>query len=160
MYRLSVFILVTLIFIAPSLIAQTAPPALPEPEIAPPVLSVPPGYRYESRGRRDPFVNPIPKTVEGVAKPPVIRPPGLKGVLFAEATLGGVVTSREPAMNKVVIQAPNRKTYFAATGDALFDAVIKEIRPDSVVFTVTSNQGEPQSRDVVRRINPVPGENK
>ena len=85
---------------------------------------------------------------------------------MSEVNLLGVVTSREPSMNKVVIGAPGKKTFFAAPGDALFDAVIKEIRPDSVVFTLNppiNRPGQPQTsvnREVVRRVNPAPGENK
>src|SRR5262245_28620901 len=83
----------------------------------PPVLAVPAGYRYDPRGRRDPFVNPIPKPIEPDKETPVVvRPPGLKGVLVAEAKLLGVVSSREFAMTKVIIQAPGNKTYFAAKG--------------------------------------------
>jgi hypothetical protein len=108
-------------------------------------------------------VNPIPKPTEEQAVAPVVRPPGLKGVLFAEANLIGIVSSREPTMNKVVIQAPGNKVYFAARGDTLFDAVIKEIRADAVVFTLAASnpRGQPvPARDIVRRVNPVPGENQ
>jgi hypothetical protein len=86
---------------------------------------------------------------------------------MTEANLLGVVTSREPSMNRVVIAAPGSRTYFGAPGDALFDAVIKEIRPDAVVFTLAplaGNRGQqqapPANREIVRRINPVPGENQ
>src|SRR5438477_10522148 len=69
-------------------------------EEPPPVLSVPKDYRYNARGRRDPFVNPVPKpkaAVTAAVVPPSARPPGLKGVLVQEAQVAGVVTSREPA---------------------------------------------------------------
>ena len=103
-----------------------------------PVLSVPEGFRYEPRGRRDPFVNPVPKPPAPAPEVPTIRPDGLPGVLVAEAKVTAIVTSREPGMNKVIINAPGRKTYFAVRGDALFDGVIKEIRSDEVVFTMIS----------------------
>ena len=164
MYRVLVIIFMTMVLLTPSGAAQTpVPTPAPQQEEAPPVLAVPPGYKYEARGRRDPFVNPIPKPVEAGPDTPVVRPPGLKGVLIAEANLIGIVSSREPTMNKVAIQAPGNRIYFAARGDALFDAVIKEIRADSVVFTLaaSSPRGQPQpARDVVRRVNPVPGENQ
>jgi hypothetical protein len=151
----------------PPLNAQAPPPAAaPQVEDAPPVLAVPPGYKYDPRGRRDPFVNPIPKPKDPEPAIPVVRPPGLKGVLVSEANLMGVVTSKEPTMNKVVIRAPGNKTYFAARGDALFDAVIKEIRPDAVVFTLNpqiprpGQPPPPTNREVVRKVNPAPGENK
>src|SRR5436190_17886681 len=59
---------------------QTQPVAQ-TPEEPRPVLAVPPGYHYETHGRRDPFVNPIPKPppVPVVVEVKPDRPPGLKG---------------------------------------------------------------------------------
>ena len=47
-----------------------------------PVLSVPKDY-YNARGRRDPFVNPVPKPVQKAAPVElvIVPPPGLRGVL-------------------------------------------------------------------------------
>lgn len=142
--------------------AQQAPPPAPEVE-PPPVLTVPPGYRYDPRGRRDPFVNPVPKPVveQQPEPPPVVRPPGLRGVLVNEASVIGIVTSREPQMNLAVIQAPGAKIYFAARGDSLFDAVVKEIQADAVVFELpgTRRQGETTPpRELVRKVRATPGE--
>jgi len=163
MHRVLALSSLAIVFVtAPSQAQAPAPAAAPQVEEPPPVLSVPSGYKYDARGRRDPFVNPIPKPKTPEPEIPVIRPPGLKGVLVSEATLMGVVTSKEPGMNKVVLQAPGNKVYFAARGDALFDAVVKEIRPDSVVFTLVPPRGQAQltNREVVRKINPAPGENR
>src|SRR5262245_31878206 len=68
----------------PSAPGQTAPVELDPP----PPLPVPQGYSYAPRGRRDPFVNPVPKPAggEAVARP-VIRPDGLPGVLVSEVKL-------------------------------------------------------------------------
>src|SRR5712691_3471466 len=100
--------------------AQQPQPQKP-PEEPPPALTVPKDYRYNARGRRDPFVNPVPKPKVAVVAPPVARPPGLKGVLVTEAQIRGVVTSGEPSMNVVIIAAPGAKApYFAREGDALF----------------------------------------
>ena len=146
---------------APPPQAAAGTPAVEEP---PPVLSVPAGYKYDSRGRRDPFVNPIPKPPPAEPEVPVIRPPGLRGVLVNEIQIGGIVTSKEPSMNAAIILAPGGKTYFATQNDPLFDAVIKEIRADSVVFTLTY-PGRPGSaaapaREVVRKVRSTSGENK
>ncbi len=119
--------------------APAKAPAKPQVEEDPaPVLSVPEGFRYDQRGRRDPFVNPMPKPAAPPPEVPTIRPDGLPGVLVAEAKIAGIVTSKEPGMTKAIISAPNRKTYFAISGETLFDGVIKEIRPDAVVFTMIS----------------------
>jgi hypothetical protein len=115
----------------------------------PPPLTVPKGYRYQPRGRRDPFVNPIPKPVAAAAAVPVARPDGLPGVLVSELKVSGIVYSRDPAMKKAILAA-GRKTYFAKQGDRLFDAVIKEIRPSEVVFTMVSTATKkPLNRETV-----------
>jgi hypothetical protein len=66
-------------------------------------------------------------------------------------------------MNVVVIGAPGNKTYFAHVGDALFDAVVKEIKLDTVTFALTAPGGganEPTSREIVRKVRPTTGEAK
>lgn len=149
----------TAILVLP-LLAQTpaAPaPAAPEP---PPVLGVPEGYRYESQGRRDPFVNPVPRPATPAGAVPVVRPPGLRGVLVTEANLVGITSSKDdPAMSRAILSTPGNRTYFASVGDALFDAVIKEIQPDAVVFslgTPENIQGQSQqtagNREVTKKV--------
>ena len=138
---------------------KPAAPPQPQEEQAP-VLSVPRDYHYNARGRRDPFVNPVPKPVQKAAAappPPVVRPPGLKGVLVAEADIIGIVVSREPAMNVVTIAAPGGKRYFARVGDSLFDAAVRSIRADSVTFTVTAPGDQNAPKEIVRKMR---GENK
>src|SRR5262249_58014746 len=142
---------------------QAQPQNSPLAEDAP-ALSVPKDYRYNSRGRRDPFVNPVPKP-KGIAaalEPP--RPPGLKGVALREALIAGVVTSKVPSMNVVIISAPGAKApYFAHVGDELYDAVVKSIKLDTVTFTLTAPPpaDDPKApREVVRRVRPKSGEDK
>src|SRR5215475_1243341 len=102
------------------------PPPKPPEEETSPAMSVPPRYRYDSRGRRDPFVNPVPKPIKQEVIPPGPPPKGLPGVLISEAQIAGIVWSRESELNRAVIAAPGGKIYFAQRGDSLFDAVIKE----------------------------------
>ena len=120
-------------------------------------MGVPPSYRYDSRGRRDPFVNPVPKPKVEAAVP-IVRPKGLPGVMISEAVISGIVWSREVEMNRVVIAAPGGRTYFARRGDALFDAVIKDIERDGVVFQVKAKdrEGNPILEEVVRRVRTTP----
>jgi hypothetical protein len=135
---------------------QPPPPAQEEP---PPAMAVPPSYRYDSRGRRDPFVNPVPKPPKQEVEIPAVRPPGLKGVLLAEAHVAGiVVSSQSPEMTRAMISAPGGKTYFARKGDALFDSVVKDIHWDAVVFELTSKdkEGKITIREVVRKISSTP----
>jgi hypothetical protein len=148
-----------------TLLPQAPPqkPPVPVPDEQAPVLTVPKDYRYSARGRRDPFVNPVPKPKTAVNAPPVVRPPGLKGVLITEAQIAGVVTSKEPAMNVVIIAAPGAKTpYFARVGDQLYDAAVRKITMETVTFVLTTtpagDAGTP--REIVRKVRPKPGDEK
>jgi hypothetical protein len=148
-----------------TLLPQAPPQKTPVPvqDEQAPVLTVPKDYRYNSRGRRDPFVNPVPKPKGLAAAAPVVRPPGLKGVLIAEAQISGVVTSKEPAMNVVIIAAPGAKTpYFARVGDQLYDAAVRKITLETVTFVLTSTPaGEAGTpREIVRKVRPKPGDEK
>jgi hypothetical protein len=128
------------------------------PTDPPPALSVPPGYSYQPRGRRDPFVNPIPKTTvaDDDSPKPVIRPDGLPGVLVSEVKLSGIVYSSVATMKKAMLVV-GRSTYFAKQGDALFDGVIKEIRPNEVVFAlVSATTKQPVNRETVIRTGGSP----
>lgn len=160
MYRAFILGFVLMLGSSPELYPQAQ--AQPPKEEPPPVFSVPKDYKYNIRGRRDPFVNPIPEEKPksaGPPPPPIQRPPGLAGVLIAEAGITAVVVSREPSMTVVAISAPGGKTYFARVGDELFDAVVKEIQMQIVRFTVKTG-GEKTTREVVRRVNVTSGENK
>jgi len=165
MHRVLVLISISTVLSLPAYPqAQPQKPAQAAPQDEPPpVLTVPKDYHYNARGRRDPFVNPVPKpVVKAPAAPPVsVRPPGLKGVLVAEADIAGIVVSREPSMNVVTIAAPSNKKYFARVGDALFDATVKSINSDSVTFALT-NPGPDRNapREIVRKMRPLPGEHR
>jgi Tfp pilus assembly protein PilP len=124
-------------------------------EDPPPALSVPPGFHYAPRGRRDPFVNPVAKKQEdgGTAENPLplVRPDGLPGVLVSEVKLSGIVHSADKEMSKAMLVV-GRNTYFAKRGDSLFDGVIKEIRQNEVVFAmVSATTRKPVNRDTVVR---------
>ena len=75
--------------------AQPPAAAVPPQEEPAPVLAVPRDYRYNSRGRRDPFVNPVPKPLSTEPPAAVQRPPGLRGVLVAEAAIADFYSSLE-----------------------------------------------------------------
>jgi len=141
--------------------SQTAPASLEDPL---PALFVPKGYRYNAGGRRDPFVNPVPKPKGTMAAPTPLRPPGLKGIPVREALIAGVVTSKVPSMNVVIISMPGAKApYFAHVGDALYDAVVKSIKLDTVTFALTTPPpaDDPKApREIVRKVRPKSGEDK
>jgi len=145
--------------------SQAQPPAPKPAEEPPSPLAVPKEYHYNGRGRRDPFVNPIPKPAANAPGPaggprlPVCpQSQGLKAVLVGQATVAGVVTSREPSMNVAIISAPGGKSYFAHIGDALCDAVVRSIKLDVVTFmpTVTAAIDQKGVREIERKVRPTP----
>ena len=107
------------------------PPNSTEPAIAPPgVAEQTTLYSYDSGGRRDPFVSLLAR---GVELPSVSeRPDGLPGLSVNEVALRGVVMSNGAYL--AVLEAPDNKTYIVRPDDQLFDASIKEITAESVVF--------------------------
>jgi hypothetical protein len=143
-----------LLLFAGTAIAQTPPPAEGQPPEAPPAAegapaegepappveeapSVPEGieitegtgFRYEARGRRDPFVS----LALGVnVLPPDVRPPGLQGMLIQEVSLRGIVKTVDGYI--AMIQGTDNKSYFARLGERLYDGNIQSIDDIKVVF--------------------------
>jgi len=175
-YRLAILLFCFELMVVLPVMAQTNAPAQMQPKApqavveAPPVLGVPQGYEYLPRGRRDPFVNPIPKPLPapGPGETPreAARPPGLKGAKVEEVTLSGVFVSRsEPSMSRAIFLVPGlRAPVIASRGDTLFDAVIKEIRPDSVVFTKVSSANKPETTpeggEEIKKLRSTAGDKK
>ena len=164
--HMTVLIFIFVLLLSPMAFPQAQPPAPKPPEETPlSPLAVPKEYHYNGRGRRDPFVNPIPKpapSAQNVPRGP--RPPdcppsqGLKGILIGQASIAGVVTSREPSMNVAIISAPGGKTYFAHIGDGLCDGVVKSIKLDIVTFMPNVPPGADQTgvREIERKVHPTP----
>ena len=72
------------------------------------------GFRYDSHGRRDPFVS----LALGVnVLPPDVRPPGLAGMLIQEVSLRGIVKTVDGYI--AMIQGTDNKSYFARQGERL-----------------------------------------
>lgn len=87
------------------------------------------GYQYQARGRRDPFVS----LALGVnVLPPDVRPPGLAGMLIQEVSLRGIVKMQAGYI--AMIQGTDNKSYFARTGEKLYDGSIQTIDDAKVVF--------------------------
>jgi len=118
----------------------TPPPAEGQPPAAEgqtPVEPVPEGieitegtgFRYEARGRRDPFVS----LALGInVLPPDVRPPGLQGMLIQEVSLRGLVKTVDGYI--AMIQGTDNKSYFAREGERLYDGNIQSIDDTGVVF--------------------------
>jgi Tfp pilus assembly protein PilP len=107
--------------------AEAAPETPPVPEGI--EITEGSGYRYESKGRRDPFVS----LALGVnVLPPDVRPPGLAGMLIQEVSLRGIVKTTDGYI--AMIQGTDNKSYFARQGERLYDGNIQSIDDAKVVF--------------------------
>jgi Tfp pilus assembly protein PilP len=118
--------------------APEAQPAAPEgetpPEAGEPVpegieITEGSGFRYEARGRRDPFVS-LALGVDVLS--PDVRPPGLAGMLIQEVSLRGIVKTVDGYI--AMIQGTDNKSYFAKDGERLYDGNIQSIDDARVVF--------------------------
>jgi Tfp pilus assembly protein PilP len=115
-------------------------------------------YKYEPRGRRDPFRSlDVVNSVQAAAAP-TVRPPGLKGQLVLEIKLMGIVRSKSGIM--AMAEGYRGRTFFIHAGDDLYDGKVIEIRNDSVLFsqTLTDSLGKKISRQVVKKLHPTRGE--
>jgi Tfp pilus assembly protein PilP len=160
-FIISCSMIATLAFAIYAQTPAAPPPAQPAKPVEEPLpaMSVPQTYRFQTRGRRDPFVNPVPKPVAPVAPVPLERPKGSKGVLLSEAKILGVVySSQAPDMTRAMISSNGGVTYFLRKGDELFDAVVKDIQRDGVVFelSIKDRDGKTATREVVRKLTPTP----
>jgi Tfp pilus assembly protein PilP len=115
-------------------------------------------YRYEVKGRRDPFRTlDVANSIQATAAP-VLRPPGIKGQLVAEIKLVGIVKSKGNIM--AIAEGYRGRTFFIHPKDDLYDGKVIEIRNDSVVFTqsLTDSSGKKVSRQVFKKLYPTRGE--
>jgi len=120
--------------------AEGAQPATGEPPAEAPAETAEPvpegieitegsGFRYEARGRRDPFVS-LALGIDVLS--PDVRPPGLAGMLIQEVSLRGIVKTVDGYI--AMIQGTDNKSYFARNGEKLYDGNIQSIDDARVVF--------------------------
>lgn len=137
---------------APSAQAAPATPVPPSQAI------VVPTYKYEAKGRRDPFRSlDVTETIQASAAP-AVRPPGLKGQLVSEINLAGIVKSKNQHM--AMATGYRGKTYFLQQNDELYDGKVIEIRSDAVIFSqmLVDGHGRRLSQRVVKKLYPTRGE--
>lgn len=87
------------------------------------------GFRYDAKGRRDPFVS-LALGLDVLS--PDVRPPGLAGMLIQEVSLRGIVKTVDGYI--AMIQGTDNKSYFARQGERLYDGNIQSIDDVRVVF--------------------------
>jgi Tfp pilus assembly protein PilP len=118
-------------------------------------------YKYEIRGRRDPF-RPLDVAAASfqTTQVPMVRPPGLKGQLVSEIRLVGIVETRSGIL--AMVQGYRSRTFFLHANDALYDGKVAEIRKDAVVFSqiLKDTQGKTMTQQVVKKLQPTRGEGR
>jgi len=108
------------------------PAATPAPRPAPVVTQ---GYTYNPEGRRDPFVSLVDRGTDQKGQSP--KPPGLPGVSVSDIALRGIVANTRAYI--AMVQGPDGKTYIVRNGDRLYDATVKAVLADAVVFVQQVN---------------------
>jgi Tfp pilus assembly protein PilP len=90
--------------------------------------------RYQSAGRRDPFLNPLilGKKSDDEEESRGEPPPGIEGTYLEQAVLVGI--SRREGARTAVFQGPDRRAYFLQEGDRMFDGYVKTIQDESVLL--------------------------
>ena len=91
--------------------------------------------KYESNGRRDPFV--VYEVREGSA-----------GLTVSSSRLTGIVRNARSAL--ALVEAPDGIGYILRPGDTLGDGKLVDIGLDNVVFAVAEKPGVPATRVVLR----------
>ena len=137
--------------------APSSPPAAPAVTPTANEAAVP-IYKYEVKGRRDPFRSlDVTRTIQA-ASAPIVRPPGLKGQLVSEIRIMGIVKSKGELT--AIVQGYRDKTFFIHANDILYDGKVLEIRNDAVIFdqTLTDNLGKKISQQIVKKLYPKRGE--
>ena len=112
----------------------------------------PTGYTYNPQGRRDPFVSLIkPVSADQSAR---TRKAGLEGLLIQEVALKGIVKDQKGYI--AMLLGTDTKSYFARSGQRLFDGVITGIDAATVTFRqeVTDPLSTVKSRDVKKTLYP------
>ena len=112
------------------------PPTVPEPApaaietVVEETVGQQEAYSYNSEGRRDPFVSLLSRGTELPSDR--VRPDGLVGLGVNEVALRGVVLSA--GVYLAVLEGPDNRTYIVRADDRLFDATVKEVAADGVLF--------------------------
>jgi len=119
-------------------------------------------------GKRDPFKLPevasgkIPEAMNESAPAGGVLPPGTRGLVISHLMLEGTV--REQIQNKMIAVVTNetKRAYFLTENESVYNGVVSKITPDAVYFkeNVLDADGRVTTHEVVKRMNPAPGEGR
>lgn len=129
----------------PSLVMPPSPPPTPSPPQE--IKSEAPVYRYDPKGRRDPF-QPPPQLSP---KPPSKGKSGLAGLEVTDLKLAGIVW--EQTDYYALVEAPNGLGYILREGAILGEGTrVVKVTKDSVVFEVKGRLPREETRMVTLRL--------
>ena len=127
--------------------SDKAPASAASPAPAP---AVPPkGFTYDPDNRRDPFVSVLRTGSD--PEQPVVRRPGLAGLVVSEVSLKGTVDSHHGFV--AILQGPDGKTYIVREGEKLADATVRSITQNTLTLLQPVN--EPLSKGTQREVRKV-----
>lgn len=136
--------------------ARPAPaPATPAAAEAKPPAPGAQGYSYNPEGRRDPFVSLLERGSSDPKASTASRPDGLAGLFVGDIAIRGVMLTR--GTYSALILAPDNKTYTIRPGDQLFDASVKAVTADAVIFVqqVTDPLSLVKQREIRKPLRPT-----
>jgi Tfp pilus assembly protein PilP len=148
---------------ASSKAAAQAPEPVAKPGTPAPAPVAPAGdmnYKYEVKGRRDPFRPLDAVTTFQATQAPIVRPPGLKGQLVSEIKLVGIIKSSTGTV--AMVQGYRSRSFFLHPNDTLYDGKVVEVRKDAVVFSqiLKDAQGKSMTQQIIKKLQPTRGEGK
>jgi Tfp pilus assembly protein PilP len=143
--------------------AAQAPGPIAKPAAPSPAPLAPAGdmnYKYEVKGRRDPFRPLDAVTTFQATQAPIVRPPGLKGQLVSEIRLVGIIKSSTGTV--AMVQGYRSRSFFLHPNDTLYDGKVVEVRKDAVVFSqvLKDVQGKTMTQQIIKKLQPTRGEGK
>jgi hypothetical protein len=107
--------------------------------------------KYESLGRRDPFMSLIaPRRASSSGIPVPRSSHGLGSFVLADVTVTGL--TRKGADRMAILQGPDKTSYVAKVNDKIADAVIKSIDALGVVFVDIPEAGSGLRPQEIRKL--------
>jgi hypothetical protein len=105
----------------------------------------------KSKGRRDPFVNPVKLQAEKMSSAPSCTT-GARCLMIDQVVLKGVVKTQAGMI--AMVENSAKKQYNLREKDPVFNGFVQRITGDSVVFkeNTMDNMGRSTTREVVKRV--------
>jgi hypothetical protein len=114
---------------------------------------------HENIARRDPFEPLLGKDKGGDAGP-MNLPAGKPGLLISSLRIDGIVNG--PNGMIAIVTNPQERVYFLREGDRLYDGQVQHITMDGISFHQSGKDpfGNSVEREVAKRLNSIPGEQR